>query len=515
MRKLTQREKVLVAIVGTVCISFLALRILPVAFQGLAGPNIAKQRERLQTAENLVQLDKQANRIDERLRGLVGLQGRLISDSLFNEISQLHNVQALNQARQMSELIALHPALEGKAAALIAYKTRRGGFTNLEELKTIQGPIFEGEQPRVVIAQRISQLARNSGLKPDYQLNIKPSPGKKTEKILHQAKRNFVLYGYIKELEDEHKRLAEEKEQKEKLAEEQLDSEEELERAMFEGWWGDIGSSESDANNANGDGTQESVPMENEKQSLQPARSSAREKKGIDTASNSNSSPQDTLARARGLPDTEDKLGNVNLSFAQLPEIIPMELRVQLIEFILSFMRLELNGAAEFKRGFIADQMSRVDETWSRRFLEFGSREPAIRVGLREDSALLAKFEDLIDRYEATQNGDSDESAHDILDYEEQIMALTEYVDRVELQIELLKNWLTGVSLTYQPELYGVEIKFKSGIGNVVKLIELIDESTKWLYVRSLKIVNDKSEKKEDEERAMLNVELSLMARVL
>ena len=515
MRKLTQREKVLVAIVGIVCVLFLALRILPVAFQGLAGTNIATKRERLQTAENLVKLEKQANLIDDSLRGLVGLQGRLISDSLFNEISQLHNVQALNQARQMSELIALHPALEGKAAALIAYKTRRGGFANLEELKTIQGPIFEGEQPRVVIAQRISQLSRKSGLKPDYQLNIKPSPGKKTEKISHQAKRNFVLYSYMKELEDEHKRLAEEKEQKEKLTQEQPDSEEELERAMFEGWWGDYGSSETDANDAKGDGTQGADSVENEKQGELSARSSAREKTGIDNATNGNSSPQDSPAKARGLPDTEDKLGNKDLSFAQLPAIIPMELRVQLIEFILPFIRLELNGAAEFKRGFIADQMSRVDETSSRRFLEFGSKEPAIRVGLKEDSALLAKFEDLIDRYEANQNGDSGESTHDILDYEEQIMALTEYVDRVELQIELLENRLTGVSLTFQPELYGVEMKFKSGIGTVVKLIELIESSTKWLYVRSLKIANDKTEKKEEEERAVLNVELSMMARVL
>ena len=74
---------------------------------------------------------------------------------------------------------------------------------DLEELKTIQGSIFEGEQPRVVISHRISQLANSSGLKPDYQLNIKPSPGKNTEKISHQAKLNFVLYSYMKELEDE------------------------------------------------------------------------------------------------------------------------------------------------------------------------------------------------------------------------------------------------------------------------------------------------------------------------
>ena len=109
MRKLTKREKVLLAIVGSIGLIVLALRILPAALQGLAGGTIAEKRERLQTAENLVQLDKHANRIDESLRGHVGLQGRLISDSLFSEISQLHSVQAFNQVRQVSDLIALQP----------------------------------------------------------------------------------------------------------------------------------------------------------------------------------------------------------------------------------------------------------------------------------------------------------------------------------------------------------------------------------------------------------------------
>ena len=109
------------------------------------------------------------------------------------------------------------------------------------------------------------------------------------------------------------------------------------------------------------------------------------------------------------------RLGNENLSFIQLPAIIPMELRVQLIEFILSFIRLELNGAAtDFKRGFIAAQVSRVDETLASRFLEFGSRKPAVRVGLKEDSLLLAKFEGLIDHYNATQidNSRGDDFRH-------------------------------------------------------------------------------------------------------
>ena len=501
MRKLTKREKTLLGIVGLISLVVLLLRVLPTVLQGLTGTMIAEKRERLQSAKNLVLLDKQANRIDESLRELVGLQGRLISDSLFDEISQLYNLQTLNQTRQISDLVALHPALEGKAATLFAYKDQRGGFTKLEELKTIHGSIFEGEQPRVVISQRISQLARKSGLKPDYQLNIKPSPGKKTEKISRQAKRNFVLYSYMNGLEDELKRLKEQAEQKAELSQGKLDEESELERAMFEGWWGD-----SDSAKANNSDIKDGVSQE-----AKPAKDEA----AVDADLNSNSSSDRIPARNRDLSKAKVRLRNENLSFAQLPAIIPIELRVPLIEFILSFITLELNGATEFKRGIFSDQISRVDEGTSRKFLEFGQTGSSVQVRLREDSVLLAKFEDLIGRYEATQINDSGESTDGILDYEEQIMVLTEYVDYTELQIKQLENWLAGVSLTYQPEFYGVEMKFKSGVGTVVKLIESIDVSTKWLHVRNLKIIKDKSEKKEEEEGTRVSVELSMMARIL
>ncbi len=502
MRELTRREKTLVGIVGLIGLIVILLRVLPTVLQGLTGSKIAEKRERLQTAEKLVLLDEQANRTDESLRELVGLRGRLISDSLFDEISQVHNVQTLNRTRQVADLIAIHPALEGKAATLFAYKNQRGSFATLEELKTIQGSIFEGEQPRVVISQRISQLARRSGLKPDYQLNIKPSPGKKTEKISRQAKRNFILFSYMNGLEDELRRLEEQAEQKAEPPQEQLDEESELERAMFEGWLGDY-----DSAKANNDDDKDGMSQE-----ANPAKNEA----AINVDSNSNSPSESVPPRDRDLSKTEDQLIKENLSFVQLPAIIPIELRAQLIEFILSFVTTELNGAKESKRGFFSDQISRVDEGTARKFLEFGRKNSGVQVRLRENSVLLAKFEDLITRYEATRMNDSGEATEGILDYEEQIMALTRYVDDTELQIKKLENWLAGVSLTYQPELYGVDMKFISGISTVVKLMESIDVSTKWLYVRNLKIVNDKSEKKEEEEEGTrVSVELSMTARIL
>ena len=123
MRELTRREKTLLGIVGLIGLIVILLRVWPTVLQGLAGSMTAEKRERLQTAEKLVLLDKQANRTDESLREQVGLRGRLISDSLFDEISKVHNVQTINQTRQVADLIALHPALEGKATTFSRIRT--------------------------------------------------------------------------------------------------------------------------------------------------------------------------------------------------------------------------------------------------------------------------------------------------------------------------------------------------------------------------------------------------------
>ena len=511
MRKLTKREKALLAVVGIIGVIVLALQVLPAFVNGLVRSNKAAKFERLQTAENLVQLETQASGINDSLRGHVGLRGRLISDSLFDELSELHNVEAFNQTRRVSDLIALHPALEGKAASLLAYKSQRDSLAKLEELKTIQGSIFEGEQPRVVISQRISQLARKSGLRPDYQLNIKPPPGKKTEKISRQAKRNFVLYSYKVTLENELKRI---KEEKEKSSQEQSDIESELERAMFEGWWGDSDTGTVGSSDSNEGVSQETKLVDDKEPGSQPTRSSVQEKAAAAAIDNDHP-PDEALAKNQDSPGTDTRFAGGSSGFPPLPATIPIELRVTLIEFILSFVTLELNGAMEFKRGFIADQITRVDEPPSRRFAEFEPKSPAVRVRFREDSAILAKFEDLIGGYEATRINDPGASNDGILDYEEQIVALTKYIDSIDRRARHLQDSLAKAVLTYEPEMYGVEVKFKSDIRTVVKLIELIETSTKWLYVKNFKLTNDKSEKKEDEERARLNVELSMIARVL
>ena len=197
--------------------------------------------------------------------------------------------------------------------------------------------------------------------------------------------------------------------------------------------------------------------------------------------------------------------------FAQLPEIIPTSLRGQLIEFIRSHIKLQLDGATEFKRGFIADQIARVNDESPSGFGGFGLKKSVLQVRFRKDSILFAKFEELINQYEEAQAYDSGKSTEDVLGYEEQIMALTEYVDQIEQQMEQLQGWFAKVTSTYQPETYSVEMNFKGEVDAVVKLIQSIETSTKWLYVRNLKITNDKTAK----EKARLAVDLSMTAKIL
>ena len=145
MRKLTRREIILLSIVAFVV---LILLIEPIIRQGFPGDELATKRESLQTARNLIQLAQLTQRIDGEIQAQVGLEGRIISDSLFDEIANRVDLEALNQARRASTLARLHPALENKADSLLAYKQQHGAFGSLDELQKIRGPIFEGSSHR-------------------------------------------------------------------------------------------------------------------------------------------------------------------------------------------------------------------------------------------------------------------------------------------------------------------------------------------------------------------------------
>ena len=134
-----------------------------------------------------------------------------------------------------------------------------------------------------------------------------------------------------------------------------------------------------------------------------------------------------------------------------------------------------------------------------------GARKQTTAIKFKPNSVLLSNFEKLINRYERDYTEDTERT----LDYDQQLRALTEYVDKILEQENQLHTWLVGVPSTHQPEMYIVDMRFSNRIERVVRLIYAIESSSKWLRVRDLQItIADKKE-------TTISTNLSMIARVL
>ena len=189
LRKLTQREKMLVGAVAVVCVVVLAVQIGPALRESLSGGGLAEKQNRLHIAQAIVSAAELTKPLEETLRAQVGLDGRLIPDALFAEIKESVSLAELNDAHHLKELAKALPALEGKVEAIGAQAAL---LEDMEALKDVRASIFEGEQPQAVISQRIAELATRAGLSPNYQLTIKPMPGKKAVKMATQTRKHLA-----------------------------------------------------------------------------------------------------------------------------------------------------------------------------------------------------------------------------------------------------------------------------------------------------------------------------------
>ncbi len=474
MRKLTQRERILLAAVAVVAVVALFMAIEPTIRQSFSSGELAVKRKQLQTAQDLVQLAQITKSTQEKVHNRVGLQGRIISDSLFKEISNRVDLEALNRAPGASALAALHPALEAKAETLLAYKKQHDKFENFNVLKEIRGPIFEGEQPQAVISRQISNLAQKAGLRPNYQLNIKPMPGKKSEKFSTQAKKNLVRYLYLDELADELQQLqAQQKAAKEKEERKQIEAEEAVMEAMYEAWWGN---DDGDAENSD-----EGYTAETESD--------------VELVKGEIAEPSDSEADRQVSP---------------LLEVIPLILRIQLIQFIQFNLNQQIAGALEFREGFLKAQIDTETIKAQSGFFGIGTKKRTTRVKFKPNSVLLSKFETLINRYEDEQAYDMPNGkAKGMLDYDQQLRALTQYVDQTLEWQEQLQSWFEKVPSTYQPQVYTVDMNFNAEIGKIVRLIQSIESTVKWLQVRDLRIsIADKN-------KTVIGANLSMLAEIL
>ena len=483
MRKLTRREIILLAVVVLV---LLILLIEPIIRQGFPGDELTTKREKLQTAQNLVQLAQVTQQIDREIQAQIGLEGQIISDSLFEEIADRVDLEALNRANRAAALAALHPALENKADSLLAYKKHYGEFESLDKLKEIRGPIFEGEQAQAVISRRISDLAKRAGLRPNYQLNIRPMPGAKSENLPPQTKKNLVYHLYLGELANELQQLESQQSAiEEEEEQQQIETEEAAMEAMFDGWWG-----KDDAEDESQEGV---VEIKSEEESADDDTVEEPDSEIDSVPTKDKSSTPKSLAQ------------ETNRQFASLPMVIPLTLRIELLRFIQSNLKQQLAGAVEFRRGFLTAQIAVETDEARGGFLGIGGTKQRTAIKFKPNSVLLSRFEKLINRYETDYAEDTEKA----LDYDQQLHALTQYVDQILEQEDKLHSWLGTVPSTHQPEAYIVDMRFSNNIERIVRLIYAIESSSKWLQVKDLQItIADKKE-------ATISANLSMIAKVL
>jgi hypothetical protein len=254
---------------------------------------------------------------------------------------------------------------------------------------------------------------------------------------------------------------------------------------MFDGWWG-----KDDAENESQEGV---VEIKSEEQL-------ADDDTVEEPHSETNSVPTKDKPSTPKPPQQE-----TNRQFASLPDVIPSTLRIELLRFLQSNLKQQLAGAVEFRRGFLTAQIAVETDEARGGFLGIGGTKQRTAIKLKPNSVLLSKFEKLINRYETDYAEDTEKA----LDYDQQLRALTQYVDQILEQEDKLHSWLATVPSTHQPEAYIVDMRFSNNIERIVRLIYAIESSSKWLQVRDLQItIADKKE-------TTISANLSMIARVL
>lgn len=303
--------------------------------------------------------------------------------------------------------------------------------------------IFDREHPETVIRASIDALVKHAGIQQNYQLLTKSAPGKQTEKLTPQTRQNLVLYLYMKHLESEQKEL------EEFIAQE---NEDDTYANLIDAWlYGDKPPEDEEAEDA------ESVQQ------------------GL---------PSEATDRGRFTPTID---ADENWEFASLPEVIPVTVRVELAAFIKSMISQHLLGATDFRQGFFQAQVRRVTKASNPSIFGIRAKPVAVEILFRQDSILLDFFTQAMRAYEVSLQQEEYLPQQD----DERQRALVEYVNKILQQRTELLEQLALAPSTYQPEVYIVEMKFKTDMEKLVNLNHRIETSTKWLTVRDLRISAD------------------------
>ena len=435
MNELSSREKALVLVLGALVILSAGWLAKDHLNLDLLGRELKVKKNQLVETQLLVSLAKNAIQVGPTNREQTGLQGRIISDTLAGEIKDLDLLEKLNEARRASDLANLHPSFRAKASFLIDFREQKGGIIDsIDQLKEIQGPIFVGEQPEAIIARQISRVASGADVKSNYQLNIKKQPGKKSAKIANEAKSIFVDQLYLDALNDELAGLEAEQDQLAEEAENAVSS-------MMNFW-------DVDENNEGEDSEEAETEMDSDQ--------------------------------------GEDNVKKVHNGFHHLPSSIPLDARVDLIDFIKAEIQDDLWGISKRKEGLITDQLNLSQA-------DVNGYSP-----LKKNSILLDECEILLEDYGS--DDDSDQIA---------IRDFTNYVNHTYQRRRSVRQSVDRVSDTHQPNHYIVTMKFQGQIEQVSRFIYAVENSLRWLQIKDFKIVVA------DKKKNQLGFDLTFVANIL
>jgi len=369
-----------------------------------------------------------------------------------------------------------------------------------------QGPntIFEGNFPETVVREKIHAIVKNAGIPQNIQMNVEQVPGKKSERISPQARRNLVMFSYMKKLESEKDILnAEIDAEMQAFLDSELVSEEEA-IDMFMNAWLDETDTELD------EPSEEKNIEKDDSESLEQDTSDEQEDSGSENenkSENPNEEKQDDsedisekvkeqddkpTEQAENITSSDDLDGDTGLPFSSLPESLPLSIRIELIELITSMIEQHLVGA---ENSLFENHILKIETGGTSGIFGIGAKKPKIEISFNPNSQILTKFTNLIDTYEEELN-------------EKKLRTdLLEYLEQIQSQIAELSQKLRLAPTTYSPESYTVKIKFKAELEKLVNFNRIIETANKWLMVRDLEISADNKDNK-------INVDVLMIARV-
>lgn len=425
-----------------------------------------------------------------------GLYGLISNPAMKAKRETLQNSKDLVAASQI-----LKPAESG-----LYHKT---GLSDGEEPTTI----FEGNFPETVVREKIQAIVKQAGIPQNIQLNVESVPGKKSERTSPQARRNLVMFSYLKLLENEKDALNAEMQAQldAELPEMQID--EDAINLLMNAWL-DEGDVDLD-NPSEEEIDQEDIESQESEEQKNPEKkeqekSDEKEYTETEKDNKSENPDEDKSDDVKEIPEEkdgqEDKSTEQSESqqeadnlendaeriFSLLPESIPIPIRIELIELIMAMVEQHLVGAQTtlFENEFFKSQTGGTSGIFG-----IGAKRSKIEISFNPNSQILVKFTNLIDTYGEDLN--KKELRKDLL----------EYLEQIQLQIAELSQKLKLAPTTYSPESYTVKMKFKAELEKLVNLNRIIETTTKWLMVRDLQISTDNKDDK-------VNVEILMIARV-